>query len=88
MLETLSMTQLRPCQILPFRRPLAEGMARIIGDKDSSKACETIDKAEAYLKARGSENARSWYVRGALIAASVGLFIAAILWLFRGNVIR
>ncbi len=87
LLETLSLTQLRACQILPFRRLLAEGMARIIGDKDRPTACETIDKAEAYVHSRGSENARSWYILGALVAASVGLFIAAILWFFRGKVI-
>jgi hypothetical protein len=84
-LETLSGTQFKgEDQRKLFERLLAEGMARGVGDKDEKKAQETLDKAEAYLRARGSENARIWYLTGAAIIASISIMIAGILWIAKG----
>jgi hypothetical protein len=57
-LETVSATQLDEEQREPFERLLGESMARILGDKNEGKAKAVLDEAEAYLKARGTENAR------------------------------
>src|SRR5947209_15635237 len=85
-LEALSMTQLRPLQVLPFRRLLAESMGRILGDRDEKKALDVLDKAEAYLKARGNENARSWYIRWAAPFAITLTAAAFVLWIFRNGI--
>ena len=63
-LETLYATQLSCSQEELFERLLAEGMARLIGEKDEKKAMDTLNKAETYLNARGAENARTWYLQG------------------------
>ncbi len=78
-LETLSLTQLSAAQREPFERLLAEAMARILGDRNEEKANTALGEAEAYLKARGSENARVWYLTGAGITAVAALAVAAIL---------
>ena len=85
-LETISAGILRPKQRERFGRLLGEGMARIIGDKDSKRARESLDNAESYLQARGIENARSWYIWGAGLVAAMALGAACALWTFRGGV--
>jgi hypothetical protein len=85
-LETLSITQLSRDQREPFARLLAEAMARILGDRDEGKAEAVLDKAEAYLKARGTENARRWYLQGSGIVALMALAVAAMLLLIRSRV--
>jgi hypothetical protein len=82
-LETISITQLTQLQREPFARLLAEAMARILGDRNDGEADAVLDKAEAYLKARGSENARRWYLSGVLWATSTSLAIAAIVLCIR-----
>jgi hypothetical protein len=82
-IETLSATQLNDKQREHLSRLLAEGMARAIGEKDEKKANETLDDADAYMKARGDENARIWYLTGALGASCLSILVAFILWLFR-----
>ncbi|MDQ5985886.1 MAG: hypothetical protein CSYNP_01603 [Syntrophus sp. SKADARSKE-3] len=85
-LETLSRTSLRKCQLDAFANLLAEGMARIIGDKDETKAHEVLGMAEAYLLARSAENARWWYIRGASLTALPSLLIACGLWFLKSYV--
>lgn len=80
-LETLSMTSLRKPQREALAGLLAEGMARIVGDKDETKAHEVLGMAESYYYARSAENARGWYVCGATFTAFFTLIIACILWL-------
>jgi hypothetical protein len=70
-LETLAGDRLHPPQKLAFERLLAEGMARILGDRDPVKAREALDHAGKYLEARSTENARSWHVGAAAVTASV-----------------
>src|ERR1035437_1491188 len=48
-LETVSAGILRPKQRERLGRLLGEGMARLIGDKDSKRARESLDNAESYL---------------------------------------
>lgn len=80
-LETLSAMQLLSSQREPFERLLAESMARILGDKNEEKAQAVLDEAEKYLKARGTENARRWYLDGAGWTALLGLTVAGVLLL-------
>ena len=82
-LETLSATQLSGKQNELFERLLAEGMARILGEKDERKATEALNNAEAYLSARGAENARTWYLTGSSIVAFLSTIIACLLWLLK-----
>jgi len=82
-LETLSRTSLRKSQIEAFAGLLAEGMARIIGDKDETNAHRVLGMAESYLLARSAENARGWYVRGATLTALPTLSIACAVWLLK-----
>lgn len=86
-LETLSRASLRKSQIETFAGLLAEGMARIIGDKDETKAHEVLGMAESYLNARSAENARAWYVYGAALAALPTFSIACVLWLLKSNTV-
>lgn len=78
-LETLSLAQLSAVQREPFERLLAEAMARILGDHSEEKATAILDTAEAYLKARGGENARRWYLQGVGGATACALILAGIL---------
>ncbi len=80
-LETLAITQLLPLQRELFERLLAESMARIIGDRNEEKAKAILDEAEEYLKARGSENARRWYLGGVGWVALFALVVAGALLL-------
>lgn len=80
-LETLSLNELSPRQRAPFERLLGEAMARILGDHNEEKAKAVLVEAEAYLKARGTENARVWYLTGAGITTLGALVIAGILLL-------
>ena len=80
-LEAQSFTQLNETQREPFERCLGEAMARILGDHNEEKAQAALNQAEAYLKARGSENARVWYLTGAAVTALCALIIGAILFL-------
>ena len=82
-LETLSITQLSKTQREPFARLLGEAMARILGGGEEKEAEEVLDKANSYLDARGSENARRWYLEGVFFASFVALTAAAILFWVR-----
>ncbi len=87
-LEALSRTSLRnKGQIKAFAGLLAESMARIIGDKDETSARQALGMAESYLRARSSENARSWYVIGATLTALPSLLIACTLWLLKSYIV-
>jgi hypothetical protein len=85
-LETLSITQLSISQREPFARLLAEAMARTLGDRNEEKAQMALDNAEAYLNARGAENARRWYLQGVYAAASTALVLAVILLYLRSAI--
>jgi len=85
-LETLSSTQLTPAQREPLARLLAEAMARVLGDRDEKKAEAVLNKAEAYLSARGTENARTWYLQGVGVLTVVALVAAGILLWVRNYV--
>ncbi len=84
-LETLSMVLLKPKHIKPFRRLLAEAMARVVGDRDLSKAQECIRMAEAFLKARSLERARTWYFMASFIIAGIASISAILLWVYRNE---
>src|ERR1035438_263908 len=85
-LETLSLTQLSAAQREPFERGLGEAMARILGDQSEEKAKAALDDAEAYLKARGSENAKVWYLKGVGSATLGALLVSGIILLILGRV--
>ncbi|MFI4919953.1 MAG: hypothetical protein ACHP65_10405, partial [Legionellales bacterium] len=74
-LETLSLTSLRKPQRKALAGLLAEGMARIVGDKNETKALEVLGMAESYYFARSAENARAWYVGGAALTASISIIV-------------
>ena len=80
-LETLSLTQLSATQRKPFERGLGEAMARILGDHNEEKSKAALDEAELYLKARGTENARVWYLAGVGIITLGALVVAGVLLL-------
>ena len=81
----LPITQLCPVQREPFARLLGEAMARILGDKNEKEAGTALDKAEAFLDARGIENARRWYLQGVGAVTSLALLVALALWLARNS---
>ena len=85
-LETLSIVLLGRKHIEPFRRLLAEGMARILGDRDIIKAKECIEMAETFLRARSIERARKWYLITSLVVSAIVLILAGLLWLARNEV--
>jgi hypothetical protein len=85
-LESLSVTQLKEKQREPFARLLGEGMARVLGGNDVASAKMALGMAEAYLAARGTENAREWYLEGAGIISFLALIIGGMLLLVRGHV--
>ncbi len=87
-LETLSRTQLRKTQLYDFESMLAEGMARIVGDKDEHAANELLDKARTYLEIRGIENARYWYLLGSSITAVLCLISIVLLSIFRTSLVQ
>ncbi len=61
-------------------------MARIIGDEDAKTANKLLDKAEMYLKTRGTENARIWYLIGSSITAIIYLIILCIIGFYRSDI--
>lgn len=75
-LETLSIAQLTKVQRWPFARLLGEAMARVIGGGNEEEAITVLEKATAYLNARGLENARVWYLKGAGQVAALSILIA------------
>jgi hypothetical protein len=85
-LETISVTQLSRVQREVFSRLLAEAMARTLGDRDEEKAQAVLDIGEAYLNARGAENARWWYLQGVFAAALPALVMAGLLSAVRTRV--
>jgi hypothetical protein len=85
-LETLSTTQLSKTQREPFARLLGEAMARVLGGGKEEEAKEILDKAAAYLNARGVENARRWYLTGAFIIAAVALVASGALIFIRNRI--
>lgn len=85
-LETMSITQLSRDQREPFGRLLAEAMARTLGGGDEEKTKTALATAKSYLEARGTENARCWYLQGAGITALTALAIAGSLLLVRRGV--
>ena len=81
-LETLAITQLLPSQRELLARLLGEAMARILGDTHNNDgAQEVLSEAREYLNARGTENARKWYLIGSGTMC-VGFLAIAILLLF------
>jgi hypothetical protein len=81
LLETLSLTQLSATQRKLFERGLGEAMARILGDHNEEKSKAALDEAALYLKARGNENARVWYLTGVGIVTLGALVVAGVLLL-------
>ena len=84
-LETLSITQLTKTQREPFARLLGEAMARVIGGGTEEEAMAVLEKARAYLNARGIENARVWYLKGAGQIATLSLAVAVGLLAIRNH---
>jgi hypothetical protein len=70
-----------------FRRLLAEGMARVLGDKDIAKARESLDYAEAFLRDRSVERARVWYMATSFAVSGLALLSALTIWILRQRVI-
>ena len=85
-LETLSITQLLPAQREPFARLLGEAMARVLGDQNQEKANAVLQTAEEFLKARGTENARRWYLQGVGVVTLTMLSLASVLWVIRSSI--
>ncbi len=85
-LETAAVGRLRSTQNPAFARLLGEAMARIIGDRDATKAHDSLANASAYLAARGLENARSWHVRAASVVSVVAAIAFFVLFAARSSV--
>src|SRR5262249_52903125 len=69
----------------PFARLLGEAMARILGDNKLDEAEDAVAKAAAYLNARGTENARKWYLQGAGLVSVAALLLSLALLLLRSQ---
>jgi len=84
-IEALSILYIRACEKLrlPFSRVLAEGPARLFGDKDVKSADEALDKAEAYLKAIGRKN----YILGAVMATVLIFIISLICLIYKDAIV-
>lgn len=86
-LETLAITQLLPSQRELLARLLGEAMARILGDtRNKDGAQEVLSEAREYLNARGTENARKWYLIGSGTMCGGFLAIAGFLLFMRVKV--
>jgi hypothetical protein len=86
-LETLGETQLSKKQVALLARLLGEGMARVVAEKNEQKALDTLKDAEAYLRSRGAENARCWYIAGSFVIAFLSMVIVFTLWILRNYLI-
>lgn len=85
-LESMCLTQLSRDQREPFGRLLAEAMARTLGGGNGEKVKAALATARDYLDARGTENARRWYLQGAGITGLTALAIAGLVLLVRRGV--
>jgi len=84
-LDTLSGQRLSSSDVESLNWLLAEAMARIM-EKDARAARQSLDNAEAYLKARSLERARVWYLSASFSVAIMALLIAWALWMLRVRV--
>jgi hypothetical protein len=85
-LETISRTQLQKSQFKEFACLLAEGMARIVSGEGERIAIESLDKAEAYLRDRGGENARMWYIIGSSASTIPIILLVFLFVIFRSDI--
>ncbi|PKD39516.1 hypothetical protein CWO84_15030 [Methylomonas sp. Kb3] len=73
--------------IVNYKRLLGEALARSLKD-DYAKALNILEHAEGYIKERGSELARKWYLDTAgkttLMIFLVGIYV----WIFRASCIE
>ncbi len=84
-LEVLSATQITSPYLKPFRRMLAEAIARIFSEKSTTSASDILKVARQYLSARAGERARTWYLTAAFAAASLFLSVAIAIWVARDS---
>jgi hypothetical protein len=67
-LEAMPIDVLPPSVRRAFRALIAEGVARVLDEKDAASAEAIHGIAEKYIRARLAEQARSWYLTAALLA--------------------
>ena len=82
-LEAIDTSNLGSARIVPFKRMIAEGVARLFDknqpEQNFTAAKEALDFAEQWITARNTELARGWYLSGSGIAALVAVAAALIL---------
>ena len=83
LLETSSIVLLGSPHLLPFRRLLAESVARLLDDENSKSAYEILDQAEEYLKIRSAERARFWYLGSSFLFTAFLILFSIVYWLFK-----
>ena len=84
-LEVLSSTQITSPYLKPFRRMLAEAVARIFSESSTTSAADILRVARQYLSARAGERARTWYLTAAFAAAFLFVSIAITIWVARDS---
>lgn len=82
-LEAIDTRHLHLSRKIPFKRMVAEGVARLFDksqpEQNFTAAKEALDFAEQWITARNTELARSWYLLGSGVAALVAVGTALIL---------
>lgn len=78
---------LLPAQRTSFQRLIGQSVARVLDDKKSDNAKDTLNKAESFLKARTTERARKWFISAIAISTGVALTGILLLWIFRNGAI-
>jgi len=81
-LESIPLDGLSTSVKLAFRTMVAEGAARALDDEDNASAQLMHDRAEAFIKARLSELARSWYLTTGLVALVLSGIAMTLVWFF------
>lgn len=79
-LEATSTLLLKKPHLEPFRRMLAEAIARLLDDRSVEHANEMLNVAAVYLRARSLERARIWFIGAMMIATSISLVIGLLFW--------
>ena len=71
---------------LDYKRLLGEAIARSLGH-DYTKATHILQHADNYIKERGKELSRKWYLAQSGKTTAILVFIGVLAWIFRINVI-
>jgi hypothetical protein len=81
-LEAIPLEGLSEAAKLAFRTMVAEGVARALDDEDNKSAEKIHNQAEAFVRARLAELARSWYLTTGLFALLLAALVMGLEWFF------